>query len=150
VGDLVLINFIGGDINAPIITGRLYDDEQRPPLNKNNEFLLQHSVKNGGSIKLDDKGKIIITSKDEENILTVEDEKVSVMHEKFSIIIDGDKISITSDKDLALSAKNGKFVIDAQQIEITSANALKIDAGAGMDIKASGAMKLEGSTIYLN
>ena len=33
VGDLVLVQFIGGDINAPVITGSLYSDEDRPPVN---------------------------------------------------------------------------------------------------------------------
>jgi uncharacterized protein involved in type VI secretion and phage assembly len=148
VGDLVLINFIGGDINAPVITGRLYNDEDRPPLNKNNEFLLQHLIKDeetinkGGSLKIDEQGKIIITSKDEKNVLTIENEKISIAHEKFSIIIDGEKISILSDKDLELSAKNGKFVIDAQEIEIKSATEMKVEA--------KGAMNLKGSTIELN
>jgi hypothetical protein len=73
VGDLVLINFIGGNINAPIITGRLYNDEDRPPPNKKDEFLLQHKIEEGGNIKLDEEGKIIITSKNEENVVTIED-----------------------------------------------------------------------------
>jgi hypothetical protein len=33
VGDLVLVQFIGGQINAPVITGSLYNDEDRPPKN---------------------------------------------------------------------------------------------------------------------
>ncbi len=33
VGDLVLVQYVGGDINAPIITGSLYNDEDRPPPN---------------------------------------------------------------------------------------------------------------------
>ena len=33
VDELVLVQFVGGDINAPIITGRLYNDEDRPPVN---------------------------------------------------------------------------------------------------------------------
>jgi len=38
-GDLVLLSFINGDINAPIITGRLYNDEDRPPLSKSEEII---------------------------------------------------------------------------------------------------------------
>ena len=144
VGDLVLINFIGGDINAPVITGRLYNDEDRPPVNKTDEFLLQHKIAEGGSIKLDQDGKIIITSKNEENVFTLEDEKISMANDKFSLVIDfsGEKISITSDKDLELIAKNGKCLIDAKEIEIKS--------GGAMKFKASGAMTLKGSTIDMN
>src|SRR6187401_2901953 len=32
VGDLVLLQFIGGDLNAPVITGRLYNDTDTPPV----------------------------------------------------------------------------------------------------------------------
>ena len=34
VGELVLVQFLGGDINAPVITGRLYDEVTRPPVNE--------------------------------------------------------------------------------------------------------------------
>jgi len=144
VGDLVLISFIGGNIDAPIITGRLYNDKDIPPVNKEKEFLLQHDVKKGGSIKLDAEGKIIITSKNEKNIITVEDEKVSTQGEKFSITIDtaAGKISINSDTDMEFKSKNGKFVIDAKEISMKSGGAVKVDA--------SGAVKVKGSTIDLN
>ncbi|HKJ67564.1 MAG TPA: phage baseplate assembly protein V, partial [bacterium] len=39
VGDLVLIAFIRGEVNQPIITGRLYNDEDRPPVHNSNEFI---------------------------------------------------------------------------------------------------------------
>jgi uncharacterized protein involved in type VI secretion and phage assembly len=152
VNDLVLVSFIGGDINAPVIIGRLYNNEDRPPVNKEKEFLLRQSVTEGGSIKLNEQGKIIITSKNEKNIFTLEDEKIAVESEKFSLVIDisGEKISISSDKDLALSAKNGKFVIDANELEVKSAKEMKIEAGSDLNVKASGAVKVEGSTIDLN
>src|ERR1041385_1045311 len=34
VGDLVMLSFFKGDVNQPIIVGRLYNDKDRPPLNK--------------------------------------------------------------------------------------------------------------------
>lgn len=152
VNDLVLVSFIGGDINAPVIIGRLYNDEDRSPVNREKEFLLQQSATEGGSIMLDEQGKIIITSKNKKNIFTLEDEKISVESEKFSLVIDisGEKISISSDKDLELSAKNGKFLIDANELEVKTAKDMKIEAGSGLNLKASGAMKLEGGTIDLN
>lgn len=168
VGDLVLVSFIGGDINAPVIIGRLYNDEDRPPANKAKEFLLQHDIKEGGSIKLDEEGKIIVTSKNKKNVFTLEDEKISVVNEKFSLIIDisGEKITISSDKDLEMTAKNGKFSVEAKEIMLKSQSDLKVesgatlnlkssadtkvDAGAGMDISAKAAMKLQGATIDLN
>lgn len=40
VGDLVLVQFIGGDVNAPVITGSLYNDQDRPPPNAEGELVL--------------------------------------------------------------------------------------------------------------
>lgn len=39
VNDLVLVQFIGGDINSPVITGSLYNDEDRPPLNADGQWV---------------------------------------------------------------------------------------------------------------
>ena len=98
VNDLVLVQFVGGDINAPVITGRLYNDKDRPPVNKEKEFQIQHSLKEGGWIKIDAEGSIIITSKNEENIVTIDDEKLSITNEKMVVEVDfsGEKISIAS------------------------------------------------------
>jgi phage baseplate assembly protein gpV len=41
VGDLVLLAFDHGDVNAPIIIGRLYDDVDRPPLNTTDEVVFR-------------------------------------------------------------------------------------------------------------
>lgn len=41
VGDLVLVQFLGGDANAPVITGTLYNDEDRPPANAEGEAVLR-------------------------------------------------------------------------------------------------------------
>ena len=40
VGELVLVQFVGGDINAPVIVGRLYNDEDRPPENEDGQAVL--------------------------------------------------------------------------------------------------------------
>lgn len=40
LGDLVLVQFVGGDVNAPVIVGSLYNDEDRPPSNVEGEAVL--------------------------------------------------------------------------------------------------------------
>ncbi|MBI2952571.1 Rhs element Vgr protein, partial [bacterium] len=40
VGELVLVQFVGGNLNAPVITGRLYNDEDRPPVNEDGQAIL--------------------------------------------------------------------------------------------------------------
>jgi uncharacterized protein involved in type VI secretion and phage assembly len=74
VGDLVLVSFIGGNLNAPVIIGRLYNDQDLPPVNGEQEVLLQHSPSAGGSFKIDAEGALTLTSKNEQNIVTVADD----------------------------------------------------------------------------
>src|SRR4051794_29122093 len=37
VGDLVLVTFVDGDLNQPLITGRFYHADDRPPLHREGE-----------------------------------------------------------------------------------------------------------------
>lgn len=168
VGDLVLVQFIGGDVNAPVITGRLYDDENRPPPNLQDELLVRHKIDTGGSIKLDAEGRIVLTSKSEENTLTVDDEAITLKNEKFSLTIDfkGEKIVLSSDKDLQLVATSGTLTLEGNAVEITSKSDVKITASSGKlaaevmeasvkastsaTIEASAAMTIKGATIDMN
>ncbi|HKP87318.1 MAG TPA: phage baseplate assembly protein V [Blastocatellia bacterium] len=44
VGDLVLVEFVNGDLNQPIIAGRFYHADERPPLHKEEEVLFEHRI----------------------------------------------------------------------------------------------------------
>ena len=36
----MLVQFVAGDVNAPVIVGRLYNDEDRPPENEDGKAVL--------------------------------------------------------------------------------------------------------------
>ena len=44
VGDLVLVEFIGGDLNQPVITAAFYHAAERPPFHKGGELLFEQRV----------------------------------------------------------------------------------------------------------
>lgn len=44
VGDLVVLQFLDNDIQQPIITGRVYHDQERPPLYQEDEILFEHRL----------------------------------------------------------------------------------------------------------
>ncbi len=44
VGDLVLVQFIDGDLNQPVITGRFYHEGDRAPLYRDGEILFEQRV----------------------------------------------------------------------------------------------------------
>lgn len=141
VDDEVLVAFEYGDINMPYIIGSLWNGVDNPPETnsdgKNNVRVIKS--RSGHIIRLNDedgKEKIEIIDKSEKN----------------SIIFDTAKntITITTDKDITLSASQGTIKLDAQKIEIKSSANTKIEAGAGMDVKASATMNIKGATVNIN
>lgn len=154
VDDEVLVAFEHGDIDSPYIIGALWNNQDKPP-EKNSEGennIKMIKTRSGHTIKINDKDgeeKIEIVDKTEGN----------------KIIIDSanNKISIVSAGDIELLASDGKITIDAkeieiksstkvktQDIEIKSSSSAKIEASAGMDLKASGSMNIKGSMVNIN
>ncbi|CAG0963666.1 MAG: phage baseplate assembly protein V [Candidatus Methanoperedens sp.] len=134
VKDEVLVAFAHGDINSPYVIGSLWNEKGKKPPETNsdgkNNFRFIKS-RSGHIIKFDDtdgKEKIEIVDKSNNN----------------SIIIDTsmDMITIKSNKDIKISAPNGKISIDANEIEIKSSTSAKIEASAEMTIK--------GATVNIN
>jgi uncharacterized protein involved in type VI secretion and phage assembly len=141
VDDEVLVAFEHGDMRFPYVLGVLWNGKDAPPTTnddgKNNIRLIKS--RSGHIIRLNDedgKEKIEIIDKSEKN----------------SIVFDTAKntITITTDKDITLAAAQGTIKLEAQKIEIKSSADTKIEAGAGMDVKASGTMNIKGATVNIN
>jgi phage baseplate assembly protein gpV len=143
VGDLVLVTFISGDINAPIIIGRLYNDEDQPPVNQEKEFLLQHNLEGGGSLKIDEKGIVTVTSKNEKNILTVEEEKITAATDKSSLTLAEGDITIKNEQcTLELSGSNIKIDNGTCKITIEGGGITLDAASSNVTIKSMGSIKI--------
>lgn len=141
VDDEVLVAFEHGDPRFPYVVGALWNGTDTPPADnadgKNNVRVIKS--RSGHVIRLTDedgKEKIEIIDKSEKN----------------SIVIDSSKntLTITTDKDIVLSAAQGSIKLDAKEIEIKSSAATKIKSGAGMEVEASGEMKVKGATVNIN
>ena len=141
IDDEVLVAFEHGDVRFPYVLGALWNGKEAPPAKnedgKNNIRVIKS--RSGHVIRLNDedgKEKIEIIDKSEKN----------------SIIFDTaeNTITIAADKDITLSASQGTIKLDAQKIEIKSSADTKIEAGAGMDVKASSTMNIKGATVNIN
>lgn len=143
VGDLVLVTFIGGDINAPIIIGRLYNDPDHPPVNLEKELLIQHSLKAGGSLKIDGEGVITLTSKDEKNIVTVKDGELSAVNDKSTIEVKDGDITVKNDQ-CKIVLSGGNVTIDNGTCKIKiEGGGITIDAASNsVTVKSMGSIKV--------
>jgi uncharacterized protein involved in type VI secretion and phage assembly len=141
VDDEVLVGFEHGDLRFPYVLGALWNGKDAPPADnadgKNNVRIIQS--RSGHIIKLNDEdGKESIEIVDKTG--------------KNSIILDAAKntLTITSDKDITLSATKGTIKLDAQKVEIKSSADAKVEAGAGLDVKASATLTIKGATVNIN
>jgi phage baseplate assembly protein V len=123
VGDEVLVAFVHGDMRLPVVLGGLYNGSDKPSVarNSSNDPKLIRT-KGGHQILMDD---------------TSGKEKVEITDAKGNVVVlDAAKNTITvqAQSDVTVESTTGKL-------------ALK---GATVDIQATGAMTLKGSTISLN
>lgn len=141
VNDEVLVAFEQGDWRFPYVLGALWNGKDTPPVKnddgKNDVRVIKS--RSGHTVRLTD---------------TDGEEKIEIIDrsEQNSIVFDTAKntITIVADKDITLSATKGTIKLDAQKIEIKSSADTKIEAGAGMDVKAKATMNLKGATVNIN
>lgn len=140
VEDEVLVAFEQGDVRFPYVVGSLWNGKDKPPTpgdDKNNFRVIKS--RSGHAVRLSDedgKEMIEIVDGSEKNVIRIDMSKKT--------------ITITSDKDIVLSAARGKITLDAQEIEIKSSADAKVEAGGNMDLKATGQTNVKGATVNLN
>ncbi|MDF0664880.1 MAG: phage baseplate assembly protein V [Nitrospira sp.] len=141
VNDEVLVAFEQGDARFPYVVGALWNGRDAPPAEngdgKNNVRVIKS--RSGHVIRLTDedgKEKIELVDKSGNN----------------SVVFDTaeNTITITADKDIVLSASKGSIKLNARQIEVTSSADAKIEAKAGVDVKAGATMNIKGQVVNIN
>jgi len=135
VGELVLVQFLNGDINSPVIVGRLYNDDDRPPANADGQAIWH--LPNGASD--DDAVHLEVHSNGSRKarvkvggalVLDLQDDDIVI-----GIDVGGGNARLRMKKD--------------GTIEITGKD-IKIEADSDVDIKAGGQLTLKGSTVNIN
>lgn len=142
VGELVLVAFVGGDLNAPVIVGRLYNDEDRPPVNGDGRAVLHLPL---GAAD-DEAVHLEVHSGDRREValtlgsglaLTLRDDDPVV-----ELSVDGGKATLAVDRDGAVRLEtSGDLSIEAGKVEIK---------GSEITVEASGTLDLKGARVNLN
>ncbi|HEX5187705.1 MAG TPA: hypothetical protein VFV86_12525 [Nitrososphaeraceae archaeon] len=168
-GDLVLVSYINGDFNSPIVIGRLYNDEDRPPLSKEEEIVYQppYSPDNSlrrlnivlpqGTVKIDlydDRLNVIIGKT---SFSAQSKGEIEIKSEKTSIILDDTQgikiksdinIQIESTQDLSIKASN--INIDGTVNTTLKCGILNVDADQSSNIQSVGPMTIKGAIVNIN
>jgi uncharacterized protein involved in type VI secretion and phage assembly len=168
VGDLILLVFINGDINAPIAVGRLYNDEDRPPLNNAEEIIYVPPYKANPNVRriyFEFPQGMIFKITDDEVDIKAGDTKVIVLRDGDVIIESKANVSVKAEGDATLKSKGNMTIKgasvkieSAQDMNLKSGSDLKINSGAsaelkssaGMTVEASANMKIKGAKVDIN
>lgn len=128
-GQEVLVSFIGGDPDCPIITGQVYNSKNKPPFSQAN------TTKSGVTTKMSGKP----------NELIFDDKKNS------------ENVTLNAAKDLNLNATNDFQLTTkktasctAEIFEIEAKELIRLKVGSSIIELTSSGVKLEGSAINLN
>jgi phage baseplate assembly protein gpV len=88
VGELVLLSYVGGDPNRPVVVGRLYSDEVNPPVHEADEWRVVAPPGGKTSIAIDKDQSIVLTAG--ENVLTLKQDDVITIQGKADLTIQVD------------------------------------------------------------
>lgn len=147
-GDLVLLAFSQGDVNQPIIIGRLYADDDRPPLNRADEFVFRLPLAEPD----DDTVRFEIRNLPGE---TPRREFMVEMQPKTELLLhDDDAETRVGDTRVRLSqggARDGEIRIEAGRstITIVQDGDITIDTAGDVAIRATGDVSIEGANVRI-
>jgi phage baseplate assembly protein gpV len=138
VGDLVVLGFLNGDINAPIILGRLYNDEDVPPKNDVGQMVLEGvetvtlTTKKGTKIEIDKDGNVMIEAKGD---ITLKGGEVKIN--------DGSKGAARQDDMVEVTIPPGSFIVAVAGSATGTPNPAPVKV-QGKITSSSGSVKIGG------
>lgn len=168
IGQEVIVNFLDGDPDRPIITGRVYNDQKMPPYDlpgdKTKSTIKSNSSKGGGNsneIRFED-------LKDEEEFYThaAKNQKEVVENDMSTEVLNNQVIRVENNRSVTVSSGNESIAIQRGSRTVTvksnenhtnSANFSQDVSGnytlkvsGNISIEAGGIVKISGSKIILN
>lgn len=148
VGELVLVTFLEGDYNAPVVIGRLYHPDQNPPKHDEQQIVLRLPSGSDNpdlNCEIDsDPVKVLLTMPGDVQVEIKQDTvTVAVGEIKLTLEAAGGgrltaeagstSITLKKDGDVAVSSQDGKITLDGTEIDITAQGRVKI-SGATVEI----------------
>jgi len=158
-GEEVLVGFLDGNINSPVILGSLYNSKIKPPLeiNQENEIMFIQ-FPSGLKIEINNKEddqKILITTK-AEHIISLEEgsnEQLEVKNKSgntsFKIDFKNGELEIKAENKISFSAGQDTMILENQKGLNLSTSAGKLEVSANsVSMKASTNFECEASAQF--
>ncbi|MDI9645044.1 MAG: phage baseplate assembly protein V [Candidatus Verstraetearchaeota archaeon] len=145
VGDLVLVEFVGGDINCPVVVGRIYNEKDRPPLSKLGEILYVAPYPEDKELRrvyIELPGGMKVCLKDAEVTITAGGTKVTVERGGDVIIEAKGDVKVKSKGDTSIEAQ-GDISVSASNLKIEAQKDLSVSCGNDLTVDSTNNVKIK-------
>lgn len=168
-GDEVLVGFMNQDPTHPVVLGSLYGVKHKPPFEfeaKNNTKAIVTREKL--RIEFDEEKKVITVSTPGKNTLEISDDGKSIRltdQHKNEIKMDSGGITLSSSKDIKLTAKGGitmdatskisgtaksDISLDGMNVKVQAKVGATVKGNATAELSASGQTTVKGAMVMIN
>jgi len=142
IDDLVLVSFLNGDLQAPVVIGRLYNKLQKPPANKIDEFVYVAPERTGN----DEKARRVYVEFPSGIKLTMTEDIVNLEAGATVLKINRDgNVEIECNEAVSITA-TGDMTFKADTITMESNMDMKFNAGAKATIKGQSGIEMKSDT----
>jgi uncharacterized protein involved in type VI secretion and phage assembly len=148
VGDLVLLTFDKGDINQPIVIGRLYSDTDRPPLNRSNEVIFRLPLAEADDKTIKAGVRNFQDQSAPREILIEMSPKITVRIADNTVHATAGKTEMKLDQP---DGSGGRVTVVAGRTKITmnQDGDVTVEAAGAMTLKATRDLALEGQSVMI-
>jgi phage baseplate assembly protein gpV len=148
VGDLVLLTFDKGDVNQPIVIGRLYNDGDRPPLNNSDEVIFRLPLAEADDKTIKAAVRNIQDNSPPREVLVEMPPKITLRITDGTVRATAGKTEMTLDQP---DGSGGKVTVIAGRTKITmnQDGDVTVEAAGAMTLKAKRDLTLQGQNVKI-
>jgi uncharacterized protein involved in type VI secretion and phage assembly len=167
VGDEVLVAFLLGNMNQPFVIGSLWNKTKKPPAKDEKNNLRKIYSRSGHELIFDDTenaGKVTLKTKQGIKLeIDDQNEKITLgtKSDAQSVVMAGssagtvtiksgtNKITIDNKGDIKIESTK-EITVKSTQVNIEATAAMKLKAGAKLDLLADGIITIKGAMVKIN
>jgi hypothetical protein len=151
VGDLVLVQFVDGDLNQPLVLGRFYHADERPPLHHEDEVLFEQRVPDGtlnhlrftadGTIYLQRDVTKPADNSEAKTTIRIDGKSGDLQIKAGDVVV----VELKNDSELHITCDGKPLTVACESLKVTCDSKMTVDGDVDIngDLKVSGA---SGST----
>lgn len=149
VGDLVLLAFDKGDVNQPVLLGRLYNEKARPPLNNPDELIFRLPLDAADDKTIKTAVRNLQRNSPPREILVEMPPRITVRITDGTVRATAGKTEMKLDQPDGGSGGTVTVVAGRTKITMNQDGDVTVEAAGSMSLKANGDLSLQGANVKI-